>query len=114
MGGLFNNVYLISPSKFILLLADSNPKFMARQQGAGSSDQTLFLSLSQSKSGINRSNQNRLGLVIGINPDFIKSLGSYDGQGNLNGMGVQLGRYGDSYVGVYRENLLIKEYVHNK
>ncbi len=34
--------------------------------------------------------------------------------GNLNGMGVQLGRYGDSYVGVYRENLLIKEYVHNK
>lgn len=47
MGELFNNVCLISPSKFILLIADSNPKFMVRQQGVSSSDQALFLSLSQ-------------------------------------------------------------------
>lgn len=52
--------------------------------------------------------------MININSEAVRSLGSYDGEGNLNGIGVKFGRLGDSILGIFRDNLMVKEYCRNK
>lgn len=61
-----------------------------------------------------KGNEKKLGLSYSLTYDYIKSLGSYNQEGKLHGLGVQYRKSGDSLVGMFKDNLLAKEYKHNQ
>ena len=45
--------------------------------------------------------------------DYVKCLGAYNKEGSLHGLGVQYRKNGESFVGIFKEGILSKEYKYN-
>ena len=52
-----------------------------------------------------------LGMVLGSS-GHVYSIGNYNSEGNLHGLGVQSSKKGESFCGIFKQNLLTKEYSH--
>jgi hypothetical protein len=49
-----------------------------------------------------KQNEKKLGLAYSLTYNYIKSLGTYNQEGKLNGLGVQYRKNGESFVGFFK------------
>ena len=87
-------------------IAQLNSKIEASFQKEGNED-ILFVTLKQENGHITKL---YLGLALSLKSGDVKSLGCYDDQYRLSGLGIQMSKRGDTYAGIFKENLLVKEY----
>ena len=108
LGGIMKvylkEVYMVDLYKFIGELVERNPEIKAETLGEG---HQVFLSSRYSCQIGGFRPSEHLGMIIDSKGRGV-SVGGYSEEGVLNGLAIQQTQKGDSYCGVFRNNLLSK------
>ena len=60
----------------------------------------MYVSLAGNKQ--QKFNNKKLGLTLSLTYDFVKSLGTYNNNDELQGLGVQYRKNGESFMGLFK------------
>ena len=112
LGNALTDPHIISPAGYLRQMAVQNKRWSVQEtRDSEDRDDWLFVSLASERHRGSKQVDKRLGMLMSSSFGFVRSLGSYNHRMKMNGLGIEFSRRGECSIGIFKEDLLVKEYV---